>query len=127
MWIRNGAPRGEKFFVFYNPPVVNRQLGIRRSYIGETRRIALEFIERNRLQTLVFANNRLATEVLVTYLKDACERGPCPRKPCAAIAAATCRASAAKSSASCATARSAPWWPPTRSNWASTSARWTRW
>ena len=34
----NGAPSGEKFFVFYNPPVVNRQLGIRRSYIGETRR-----------------------------------------------------------------------------------------
>ena len=37
--------------------------------------MALEFIERN-LQTLVFANNRLATEVLVTYLKDACDRGP---------------------------------------------------
>jgi DEAD/DEAH box helicase domain-containing protein len=27
---RNGAPQGEKFFIFYNPPVVNRQLGIRR-------------------------------------------------------------------------------------------------
>jgi DEAD/DEAH box helicase domain-containing protein len=74
---RNGAPRGEKFFIFYNPPVVNRQLGIRRSYINESRRVALEFIERN-LQTLVFANNRLATEVLVTYLKDACDRGPVP-------------------------------------------------
>ena len=74
---RNGAPRGEKFFIFYNPPVVNRQFGIRRSYIKETRRVALEFIERN-LQTLVFANNRLATEVLVTYLKDACDRGPVP-------------------------------------------------
>jgi DEAD/DEAH box helicase domain-containing protein len=74
---RNGAPRGEKFFIFYNPPVVNRQVGIRRSYIKETRRVALEFIERN-LQTLVFANNRLATEVLVTYLKDACDRGPVP-------------------------------------------------
>ena len=73
----NGAPRGEKFFVFYNPPVVNRQLGIRRSYIAESRRIALEFIE-HRLQTLVFANNRLATELLVTYLKDALERGPLP-------------------------------------------------
>jgi DEAD/DEAH box helicase domain-containing protein len=73
----NGAPRGEKFFVFYNPPVVNRQLGIRRSYIAETRRLALEFIE-HRLQTLVFANNRLATELLVTYLKDALERGPLP-------------------------------------------------
>ena len=74
---RNGAPRGEKYFIFYNPPVVNRQLGIRRSYINETRRLALEFIERN-LQTLVFANNRLATEVLVTYLKDACDRKPIP-------------------------------------------------
>ncbi|HXA52389.1 MAG TPA: DEAD/DEAH box helicase, partial [Candidatus Acidoferrum sp.] len=74
---QNGAPRGEKFFIFYNPPVVNRQLGIRRSYIAETRRLALKFIE-NRLQTLVFANNRLATEILVTYLKDACDRGPIP-------------------------------------------------
>jgi DEAD/DEAH box helicase domain-containing protein len=74
----NGAPRGEKFFVFYNPPVVNRQLGIRRSYIAEARRIALEFIE-HQLQTLVFANNRLATEILVTYLKDAVERGPLPK------------------------------------------------
>ncbi|MBZ5585917.1 MAG: DEAD/DEAH box helicase, partial [Acidobacteriia bacterium] len=74
---RNGAPRGGKYFVFYNPPVVNRQLGIRRSYINETRRIAMEFIDR-KLQTLVFANNRLATEVLVKYLKDACDRGPIP-------------------------------------------------
>ncbi len=74
---RNGAPSGEKYFLFYNPPVVNRQLGIRRSYINETRRIALEFIERDQ-QTLVFANNRLATEILVTYLKDACDRGPLP-------------------------------------------------
>ncbi len=71
---RNGAPRGEKFFVFYNPPVVNRQLGIRRSYIHESRRMALKFLEHG-LQTLVFANNRLATEILVTYLKDACDRG----------------------------------------------------
>jgi DEAD/DEAH box helicase domain-containing protein len=76
---RNGAPRGEKYFVFYNPPVVNRQLGIRRSYIKESRRVALEFIERD-LQTLVFANNRLATEVLITYLKDACDRGPLARE-----------------------------------------------
>ena len=74
---RNGAPRGEKFFIFYNPPVVNRPLGIRRSYIQETRRVALEFIERE-LQTLVFANSRLATEVLVTYLKDACDRAAVP-------------------------------------------------
>ena len=70
---RNGAPSGEKYFVFYNPPVINRQLGIRRSYLHETRRIAMEFIDRGQ-QTLVFANNRLATEVLITYLKQSTER-----------------------------------------------------
>jgi DEAD/DEAH box helicase domain-containing protein len=74
---RNGAPAGEKYVVFYNPPVVNRQLGIRRSYIHESRNIARGFIERGQ-QTLVFANSRLATEILVTYLKDACEKGPVP-------------------------------------------------
>jgi DEAD/DEAH box helicase domain-containing protein len=72
---RSGAPTGERYFVFYNPPVVNRELGIRRSYLHESRRIALEFI-RQRQQTLVFTNNRLATEVLVTYLKDACSQLP---------------------------------------------------
>ncbi len=72
---RNGAPAGEKFFVFYNPPVVNRHLGIRRSYIHETRRLASELIDRGQ-QTLVFANNRLATEILITYLRDAAGRGP---------------------------------------------------
>ena len=74
---RNGAPSGEKHFIFYNPPVINRQLGIRRSYINESRRIALEFIDRKQ-QTLVFANNRLAMEILVTYLKDACDNGRIP-------------------------------------------------
>jgi len=74
---QNGAPAGEKVFVCYNPPVVNRQLGIRRSYINETRRIAQELLDHHQ-QTLVFANNRLATEILVTYLKDACDKGRIP-------------------------------------------------
>jgi DEAD/DEAH box helicase domain-containing protein len=72
---RSGAPRGEKFFVFVNPPVVNHQLGIRRSYLGETRRIASEFLKRN-LQLIVFAQSRLATEILTTYLKDDFEGVP---------------------------------------------------
>ncbi len=64
----NGAPRGEKFFVFYNPPVVNETLGIRRSYVNEARRVAGVFLK-NELQTIVFAQSRLITEVLLTYLK----------------------------------------------------------
>jgi len=65
----SGAPGGEKFFLFVNPPVVNQQLGIRRSYLAETRRIASEFLKRQ-LQLIVFAQSRLTTEILTTYLKD---------------------------------------------------------
>ncbi|HSL24000.1 MAG TPA: DEAD/DEAH box helicase [Vicinamibacterales bacterium] len=72
---RSGAPRGEKYFLFVNPPVVNAQLGIRRSYLGETRRVALEFLKRH-LQVIVFAQSRLATEILTTYLKDAYQGPP---------------------------------------------------
>jgi DEAD/DEAH box helicase domain-containing protein len=66
----NGAPAAEKLFVFYNPPVVNRNLGIRRGYINEATRVAKEFLAR-KLQTIVFANSRLHTEVLLTYLRQA--------------------------------------------------------
>jgi DEAD/DEAH box helicase domain-containing protein len=52
-----------------NPPVVNAQLGIRRSYLAETRRVAAEFLRR-KLQVIVFAQSRLSTEILTTYLKD---------------------------------------------------------
>src|SRR4051812_31778309 len=72
---RSGAPRGEKFFVFVNPPVVNHQLGIRRSYLSETRRVASEFLKR-KLQLIVFAQSRLSTEILTTYLKDDFESAP---------------------------------------------------
>jgi DEAD/DEAH box helicase domain-containing protein len=65
----SGAPRGEKYFLFVNPPVVNQQLGIRRSYLAETRRVATEFLKRD-LQLIVFAQSRLTTEILTTYLKD---------------------------------------------------------
>ncbi|HXW06646.1 MAG TPA: DEAD/DEAH box helicase [Vicinamibacterales bacterium] len=67
---QSGAPRGEKFFLFLNPPVVNAQLGIRRSYLAEARRVALEFLKHN-LQLILFAQSRLAVEILTTYLKDA--------------------------------------------------------
>ena len=66
----NGAPAAEKTFVFYNPPVVNRALGIRRSYINESSRVAQEFLKRD-LQTMVFSNSRLQTEILLTYLQQA--------------------------------------------------------
>src|ERR1700740_825233 len=74
----NGAPAGEKLFVFYNPPMVNRNLGIRRSYINEATRVAKETLAR-KLQTLVSATSRFKTEVILTYLQQA--NPPKPGQP----------------------------------------------
>jgi DEAD/DEAH box helicase domain-containing protein len=98
---------------------VNRQLGIRRSSVNESRRVALEFIERD-LKTLVFANSRLASDLLVTYLKD--EFRP-------SLAESVTRLSrrhlprGGKSSGASATAKPPPGLPPTRRSWALISAR----
>lgn len=64
----SGAPTGEKIFVFYNPPVVNKELGVRRSVRMEARRIALRFLARDH-QAIVFGHSRLDVEVMTTYLK----------------------------------------------------------
>lgn len=69
----NGAPRGEKHFILYNPPVINRELGIRRSYIKEAQRMAERFLL-NDVQTIVFARSRLRVEILLTYLREAMRR-----------------------------------------------------
>ncbi|MDQ0218943.1 DEAD/DEAH box helicase [Peribacillus cavernae] len=64
----NGAPSGKKHFVFYNPPVVNKPLNIRRSAVLEARSLAMEFL-RNKIQTIVFARSRVRVELLLTYLQ----------------------------------------------------------
>ncbi|MDX2176180.1 MAG: DEAD/DEAH box helicase [Candidatus Sumerlaeia bacterium] len=69
----SGAPTGAKTFVFYNPPVVNKELNVRRSVRLEARKLALRFIARGH-QTIVFARSRLDVEVITTYLKRGMER-----------------------------------------------------
>jgi len=66
---QNGAPAGERHVLFYNPPVVNAQLGIRAGSIPETRSIAASMLKCG-IQNIVFARSRLTVEVLVRYLKD---------------------------------------------------------
>ncbi|HEX2946767.1 MAG TPA: DEAD/DEAH box helicase [Clostridia bacterium] len=65
----NGAPTAKKHIIFYNPPLVNKELGIRRSSLLEAEGLA-ETLIRNNVQTIVFTRSRLNVEVLVTYLKD---------------------------------------------------------
>ena len=55
--------------IFYNPPVVNRQLGIRRGVLPETRRIASMLVN-NGIRTIVFGKSRLQVEVLTRQLKE---------------------------------------------------------
>jgi DEAD/DEAH box helicase domain-containing protein len=65
----NGAPSGRKHFLFYNPPVINKPLNIRRSATLEARRLAGELLK-NKIQTIVFARSRVRVEILLTYLKE---------------------------------------------------------
>ena len=69
----NGAPSGRKHFVLYNPPVVNRELGIRRSVVSESRNIANKFLSED-IQMILFGRSRLRVEILVTYLKEAARK-----------------------------------------------------
>jgi DEAD/DEAH box helicase domain-containing protein len=64
----DGSPKGERHFLFYNPPIVDRALHIRRNPVLEAQTLAQEFIEQD-VQTIVFARSRLATELLVHYLQ----------------------------------------------------------
>jgi len=65
----NGAPQGEKYFLFYNPPVINKELGIRKSLVKEVARFVAYFLNYD-IQTIIFSRSRLTTEVLTSYLKD---------------------------------------------------------
>jgi len=70
---KSGAPTGERHFVLYNPPVVNAQLGIRKSVIKEAALLASFFIL-NGIQTIVFARSRVNVEVLTGYIKAELKR-----------------------------------------------------
>ncbi len=66
---RSGAPRGARRLVFYNPPLISRDLGVRRSSMLEARRIAAPWI-RSGIQTIVFCRSRLQVEVMLSYLRQ---------------------------------------------------------
>lgn len=65
----DGAPRGRRTFVFYNPPLVDETLGVRRSAILEAERIARHFLEGG-VQTIAFARTRQTAELLMRYIGE---------------------------------------------------------
>lgn len=69
----NGAPAGEKHFLFVNPPVVNAELGIRESSVKVASRLATRVLDK-KVQAIVFARSRTRVEIITTYLKEAVRR-----------------------------------------------------
>lgn len=73
----NGAPSCERHVLIYDPPIVNKELGIRRSALLECSRLAVEAIA-NGIRTIVFTRSRVNVEVLLTYIQtEAGKRGVC--------------------------------------------------
>jgi DEAD/DEAH box helicase domain-containing protein len=66
----SGAPRGQRRFFLFNPPVVNSELGIRASYVKQAVMLASDLV-RAEVPTLVFGQSRNSVEVMLRYLRDA--------------------------------------------------------
>jgi len=66
---KNGAPRGEKRIVLYNPPLVDPVQGIRRSVVTESRRWMIALLSIG-IKTILFAHSRIRTEVAASYVNE---------------------------------------------------------
>ena len=66
---RDGSPHGEKHFLIYNPPFVDKKLGIRQSSLLEGSYLAGELLEKD-IQTIVFGRTRRSIELILTYLRQ---------------------------------------------------------
>ena len=65
----DGSPKGERNILLVNPPMLDAELGLRKSADFVARDIAARFIDAG-AQTICFARSRQATEILLTYLKE---------------------------------------------------------
>jgi DEAD/DEAH box helicase domain-containing protein len=78
----DGAPRGEKHFVIYNPPIIAPELGLRRSAMLEAVRLSAQLLDQD-TQTIVFARSRQSVELVLSYLQQSLRtsQSPIPNPP----------------------------------------------
>jgi len=65
---QSGAPQGKKHIILYNPPVIQQELGIRRSSLKEAAAMGRKFIDAG-ISSIFFLRSRVRVEVLTEYLR----------------------------------------------------------
>ena len=75
---RSGAPSGPRRVLVVNPPVVNAELGIRRSYLKAAVDVTAELVLAE-VPTLVFGQSRNGVEVMLKYLRDRLAKDAIPK------------------------------------------------
>ncbi len=65
----DGSSRGERHFLLYNPPVIDKSLGLRKSSMMESVRLTQDLLA-NDVQSVVFARSRRSVEMMLTYLQE---------------------------------------------------------
>lgn len=66
---QDGAGRGPRHFLLYNPPLLDRDLGLRRSALKESTRLADDLLAYG-VQTIIFGRTRRTVEIILTYLRE---------------------------------------------------------
>ncbi|MGE5582992.1 MAG: DEAD/DEAH box helicase [Bacillota bacterium] len=70
---RDGAPRGSKYFIFWNPPYLDQTLTERKSANSEAAALMTRLI-RERIPTIAFTKTRVATELIYRYVQEQLEK-----------------------------------------------------
>jgi len=64
----DGSARGPRHFLIYNPPLTDKALGLRKSSLLESVRLARELVSSD-VQSVVFARSRRSVEIILSYLQ----------------------------------------------------------
>lgn len=61
---QDGSPHGKKYFLFYNPPIIHEELGVRQGLIQTSVQFS-ELVLKNNIQTLLFSRSRRSVEMII--------------------------------------------------------------